>query len=391
MSLNFPDPSSQTPSNTFSPTSSPSASTNGLTYIYDSEKWKLSSPDVFVEKAGDVMTGDLTVPNLISEGDVQTTSLNAGPLGGFRNQLINGDFRVWARSTSIVNTSTGALYTADRWTFSSFSSGSGTISRTTDAAVGFSYALEAPIEARALIQGVELNTKDDGSGSPDPFVLGSIWTFSVYCDQDLSVSTTSVNFRVAASNATGQLTAATLNWAAEGTADANGFTRYVSTFTVGAVPAAVNTFNCLSLSIPGPNLTGGVTKYSGAQLEPGPVATPFEHRPIGTEIALCQRYFLSYALGLVSSQTGVVYKSITSIARPYYVNYPVFMRVAPTVDVADLEVRTMGGYGATGLTLITPDLARNGDRGVWLGSSSANTNYNGVMTFSGSFTADAEL
>ena len=26
------------------------------------------------------------------------------------------------------------------------------------------------------------------------------------------------------------------------------------------------------------------------QLEPGPVATPFEHRPIGTELALCQRY-----------------------------------------------------------------------------------------------------
>jgi len=27
------------------------------------------------------------------------------------------------------------------------------------------------------------------------------------------------------------------------------------------------------------------------QLEPGPVATPFEHRPIGIELALCQRYF----------------------------------------------------------------------------------------------------
>ena len=27
------------------------------------------------------------------------------------------------------------------------------------------------------------------------------------------------------------------------------------------------------------------------QVEPGPVATPFERRPIGTELALCQRYY----------------------------------------------------------------------------------------------------
>lgn len=32
------------------------------------------------------------------------------------------------------------------------------------------------------------------------------------------------------------------------------------------------------------------------QLEEGTVATPFEHRPIGTELALCQRYFQSIAM-----------------------------------------------------------------------------------------------
>jgi hypothetical protein len=46
-------------------------------------------------------------------------------------------------------------------------------------------------------------------------------------------------------------------------------------------------------------LTGGTNAtvkfssgtFSLVQLEPGPVATPFEQRPIGTELALCQRYF----------------------------------------------------------------------------------------------------
>jgi hypothetical protein len=39
----------------------------------------------------------------------------------------------------------------------------------------------------------------------------------------------------------------------------------------------------------------GTFDIAQVQIEPGPVATPFEQRPIGTELALCQRYFQSYA------------------------------------------------------------------------------------------------
>ena len=45
-------------------------------------------------------------------------------------------------------------------------------------------------------------------------------------------------------------------------------------------------------------IVGVVSQF---QLEPGTVATPFEHRPIGLELALCQRYFERIGLVVVIS------------------------------------------------------------------------------------------
>lgn len=60
------------------------------------------------------------------------------------------------------------------------------------------------------------------------------------------------------------------------------------------------------------------------QLEPGPVATPFEHRPIGTELALCQRYFIR------NSRTYVLF-AYTSGNKAIELNFPTVMRATPTV------------------------------------------------------------
>jgi len=60
--------------------------------------------------------------------------------------------------------------------------------------------------------------------------------------------------------------------------------------------------------------TSGATFYiTGVQLEEGTVPTPFEHRPIGTELALCQRYYYligreqyaRYAIGYAASATNI--------------------------------------------------------------------------------------
>jgi hypothetical protein len=60
--------------------------------------------DKKVKLAGDTMTGNLTVP-----------SLNGGQLAGFRNQLINGDFRISQRGLNVTVPASTMGYTADRW------------------------------------------------------------------------------------------------------------------------------------------------------------------------------------------------------------------------------------------------------------------------------------
>ena len=104
--LNFPsDPSTQTPVNTYSPDSTPLASDNGVTYVWDGEKWTATTSSNFLPLSGGTLTGDLTVP-----------SLNGGPLAGLRNQIINGDVQ-YVCSREDVTSTTGASYNtwADRW------------------------------------------------------------------------------------------------------------------------------------------------------------------------------------------------------------------------------------------------------------------------------------
>ena len=78
-----------------------------------------------------------------------------------------------------------------------------------------------------------------------------------------------------------------------GTDDENGYRRYSVTFTTSFNTALGNA--CYLRF----EWSGGAPRYmTGVQLEPGPVATPFEHRPIATELALCQRYFTPIGTGL---------------------------------------------------------------------------------------------
>tara|TARA_R110000796_G_scaffold244331_1_gene367363 strand:- start:52 stop:1041 length:990 start_codon:yes stop_codon:yes gene_type:complete len=64
---------------------------------------------------------------------------------------------------------------------------------------------------------------------------------------------------------------------------------------------------------------------TGVQLEVGDVATPFEHRSFGDELARCQRY---YSQSTGQNIHGKQYNNSTWLGDP---QYPVTMRATPTV------------------------------------------------------------
>tara|TARA_R110000744_G_scaffold375440_1_gene488897 strand:- start:42 stop:1151 length:1110 start_codon:yes stop_codon:yes gene_type:complete len=89
---------------------------------------------------------------------------------------------------------------------------------------------------------------------------------------------------------------------------------------------------------------------TGVQMEVGPVATPFEHRSFGQELALCQRYFCKTqpqsVAALTWSWNGAPTIPPNTGDRNWGGQFPVAMRTTPTVVVLSTDSSTGHVYVA---------------------------------------------
>ena len=267
----------------------------------------------------------------------------------FRNRVINGDMRIDQRnngSALAAGLTAAGAYTLDRW--ASFT-GTGSLwqmQRVSTGNLDFPFAMriqriagQTSTSAVYVAQIVEtLNTYGlagqtvtlsfyitagsnysggssfgfqllNGTGSDEGMssMNSGTWTGAVYPGITLTPTTTRTRITFTTTlGASVREVAVRFYWAGSGTAGANDF-----------------------------------VDITGVQLEVGSVTTPFEHRPYGTELALCQRYFYqSKDYGSSLSYTDgdfIVYGAYADSNNWMFVQsrFPVTMRASPTLTTSD--------------------------------------------------------
>lgn len=299
----------------------------------------------------------------------------------FRNRVHNGDMRIDQRNSGALVT--GGSYAVDRFLTAATAITSLSVSsqQVVDAptVAGFKYSYKITTTAAATAYGTGgrygilhriegLNVIDFGFGtSSASSVTISFWVktslpglYSVCIYNSNSDRGYPATYTITSAN-TWEYKTVTIPGDTTGTWTADNTRCFQVEWCLGADSSRLGTANTWNSSF----VTGatGNTRLSdtlnatfqltGVQLEKGTVATPFEYRPYGTELALCQRYFYSLlsdgsSNGRSLGITGVVSGGNTTRAGGFH---PVPMRAIPTITIAGL--RQWDGSAAPSITGIS--------------------------------------
>jgi hypothetical protein len=286
---------------TYTADAPPGAPAGGdLWYESDTGKFYIRYDSAWVELFGGTTVHDASV---LTGTTLASNVIYSSMPRGRRNYLINGAFDVWQRGTAAFSS---AQYTSDQFKMERAGS---TFSLTRQ-----SFALGNVIPGYEAAGYVQIAVTSSAGASN--FVhtrqtvesvrrlAGQTATLSFWAKADVACNTSiefCQEFGTGGSPSSGilgigsQLIALTTSWA-----------RYSVTVSIPSISGktlgtnnddclsvrfwldAGSSFNSRSASLGQQSRT---FSFWGIQLEAGPVATPFEHRSYGEELALCQRYY----------------------------------------------------------------------------------------------------
>ncbi len=251
---------------------------------------------------------------------------------GRKNLIINGGFDVWQRGTSLTS---GTAFLADRW----INSVSETQSRQTFT-VGQTDVPGNPIYYHRSSGGA-LTFYDTSQRIEDVrLTAGREVTLSYWAKASSAVVNYIYTTQIFGTGGSGAL------GIERGTANiTTSWAKYTHTFTVASITGkTVGAGSCLRVYAKRTNAANILVDIANVQLELGSVATDFEHRSYGEELALCQRYYATGKARLTFNGTSGRY-SFRTLGQHN-------MRTNPTVtgSFATQGMGTILGYGQDGVS-----------------------------------------
>jgi hypothetical protein len=276
----------------------------------------------------------------------------------FRNRIINGAMVIDQRNAGASVTVTNGLYTLDRWYFGNTQLSKLTTQQNAGGVTppaGFTNYLGVtssssytPLSTDVFIlvqpiEGYNISDFAFGTASAKTVTL-SFWvrssltgTFGGNIENAAETQCYPFNYTISSANTWTQVSV-TIPGSTTGTWNTNNTVGLYLCLDLGSGSSTKGTANTWQaggkFSPTGTtNLvsTSGATLYiTGVQLEAGSVATPFEQRLYGTELALCQRYFY-----VIASGSGYISNAAAQTTTNAFGMYtlPVTMRTSPTGSV----------------------------------------------------------
>ena len=307
----------------------------------------------------------------------------AGQLGN-RNLIINGAMQVAQRGTSQASITTSGFYTVDR--FATSISGLGTWTQSQDTTVptakGFTKSLKMDVTTadsspaagdfcaiQYKIEAQDLQLLKYGTSSAETITLKfhvrspKTGTHIVHIYQNDGTRHISKAYTISSADTYQEVTiniegdtGGTINNDNGVGLQVEFFLGAGTNFTSGTLATSWAGYTQANSAVGQVNCADNTANnffITGVQLEVGTVATDFEHRSFGQELALCQRYFLQSgktAAGTTNAYSGHALASVFSSDQfDIVIDLPVEMRAVPSVTFSNISLN-MGAGSGTAIT-----------------------------------------
>lgn len=354
---------------------------------------------------------------------------------GFRNAIINGDFRINQRAAASAGSGGTPAYLFDRWFILSHAANSSITPGTFtpgNTIVGYEPTNFLRLNGTFTTKTEAYDTIGQRIEDVRTFA-GQQVTISFWAK--VANATPNISIELNQNFGSGGSPSAEVNTYVDKIALSTSWTRYTKTITVPSISGKTigTTANTSYLELriwcsagsdfdSRTNSLGNQDNdfdFWGFQIERGNVASPFEQRPVGSDLQLCQRYYQTSFSGSGvapahnASGNGIIYHAASSggISSNLYTNlrFPI-MRTSPTINVwngndasalpataalsgglntsaSGIRIYTAGGVGYNS-TNIGIDYIRNDSISMYAQSATIGGSAAGLLAFGYSLNAE---